>query len=60
MAFPRGVMGLSAVCDCGISFSYSLAVFNSSLLSICSSANLSLFKSFLVYVEKSLFKNKAT
>ena len=27
MAFPRGVMGLSAVCDCGISGSYSLAIF---------------------------------
>ena len=28
MAFPRGAMDLSAVCDCGISCSYSLAIFN--------------------------------
>ena len=27
MAFPRGAMGLSAVCDCGISLSYSLTIF---------------------------------
>ena len=27
MTLPRGVMGLSAVCDCGISRSYSLSVF---------------------------------
>ena len=26
VALPRGVMGLSAVCDCGISCSYSLIV----------------------------------
>ena len=57
VALPRGAMGLSAVCDCGISYSYSLAISNSSLLSICSSANLSLFKSFFVYL---YFKNKVT
>ena len=28
MALPRGVMALSAVCDCGISGSYSLTIFN--------------------------------
>ena len=27
MALPRGGMGLSAVCDCGISLSYSLTIF---------------------------------
>ena len=27
MALPRDAMGLSAVCDCGISFSYSLIFF---------------------------------
>ena len=27
VALPRGVMGLSAVCDCGISLSYSLTSF---------------------------------
>ena len=27
MALPRGAMGLSAVCDCGISWSYSLTFF---------------------------------
>ena len=27
MALPRGAMGLSAVCDCGISRSYSLTIF---------------------------------
>ena len=27
VALPRGVMGLSAVCDCGISRSYSLTIF---------------------------------
>ena len=26
MALPRGAMGLSAVCDCGISSSYSLTI----------------------------------
>ena len=26
MALPRGAMGLSAVCDCGISGSYSLTI----------------------------------
>ena len=29
---PRGVMGLSAVCDCGISLSYSLTIFHTSLI----------------------------
>ena len=28
VALPRGAMGLSAVCDCGISWSYSLTIFN--------------------------------
>ena len=28
MALPRGDMGLSAVCDCGISLSYSLTIFH--------------------------------
>ena len=28
VAFPRFAMGLSAVCDCGISRSYSLTDFN--------------------------------
>ena len=27
MALPRGALGLSAVCDCGISLSYSLTIF---------------------------------
>ena len=27
VALPRGAMGLSAVCDCGISWSYSLTIF---------------------------------
>ena len=27
-ALPRGVAGLSAVCDCGIPISYSLIIFN--------------------------------
>ena len=27
VALPRGAMGLSAVCDCGISLSYSLTIF---------------------------------
>ena len=27
MALPRGAMGLSAVCDCGISLSYSVSIF---------------------------------
>ena len=27
VALPRGVMGLSAVCDCGISRSFSLTIF---------------------------------
>ena len=27
MALPRGALGLSAVCDCGISCSYSLTIF---------------------------------
>ena len=27
VALPRGAMGLSAVCDCGISLSYSLTLF---------------------------------
>ena len=27
VALPRGAMGLSAVCDCGISRSYSLTIF---------------------------------
>ena len=27
VALPRGVMGLSAVCDCGISWSYSLFIY---------------------------------
>ena len=31
MALPRGAMGLSAVCDCGISCSYSLTIFGASL-----------------------------
>ena len=26
MALPRGAMGLNAVCDCGISSSYSLTI----------------------------------
>ena len=26
VALPRSVMGLSAVCDCGISWSYSLTI----------------------------------
>ena len=26
MALPRGTIGLSAVCDCGISWSYSLTI----------------------------------
>ena len=29
-ALPRGAMGLSAVCDCGISWSYSLTISNTS------------------------------
>ena len=28
VALPRGTMGLSAVCDCGISWSYSLTIFD--------------------------------
>ena len=28
MALPRGAMGLSAVCDCGISRSYLLTIFH--------------------------------
>ena len=28
VALPRGTMGLSAVCDCGISYSYSLIIFD--------------------------------
>ena len=28
MALPRGVMGLSALCDCGISYSSSLTIFH--------------------------------
>ena len=28
VALPRGAMGLSAVCDCGISWSYSLTIFS--------------------------------
>ena len=28
VALPRGAMGLSAVCDCGISLSYSLIIFD--------------------------------
>ena len=31
MALPRGAMGLSAVCDCGISRSYSLTIFDEGL-----------------------------
>ena len=31
MALPRGAMGLSAVCDCGISWSYSLTILVKSL-----------------------------
>ena len=27
-ALPRGATGLSAVCDCGISWSYSLTIFH--------------------------------
>ena len=27
VALPRGAMGLSAVCDCGISWSYSLTIY---------------------------------
>ena len=27
VALPRGAMGFSAVCDCGISLSYSLTIF---------------------------------
>ena len=27
VALPRGAMGLSAVCDCGISWSYPLTIF---------------------------------
>ena len=27
MALPRGDVGLSSVCDCGISWSYSLTIF---------------------------------
>ena len=27
VALPRGAMGLSVVCDCGISCSYSLTIF---------------------------------
>ena len=27
VALPRGAMGLSAVCNCGISLSYSLTIF---------------------------------
>ena len=27
MALPRGALGLSAVCDCGISRSYALTIF---------------------------------
>ena len=30
MALPRGAMGLSVVCDCGISGSYSLTIFETS------------------------------
>ena len=30
VALPRGAMGLSAVCDCGISRSYSLTILNNS------------------------------
>ena len=32
VAFPRGAMGLSAVCDCSISWSYSLTIFRVSQL----------------------------
>ena len=31
MALPRGAKGLSAVCDCGISCSYSLTIFYTTL-----------------------------
>ena len=31
MAFPRDAMGLTAVCDCGISRSYSLTIFKMNL-----------------------------
>ena len=31
VALPRGAMGLSADCDCGISWSYSLTIFKSLL-----------------------------
>ena len=30
VALPRGAMGLSAVCDCGISWSYSLTILTNS------------------------------
>ena len=31
VALPRGAMGLSAVCDCGISWSYSLTIFTANV-----------------------------
>ena len=34
MALPCGVMGLSAVCDCGISWSYTLTIFVSNIKNV--------------------------
>ena len=33
VALPRGAMGSSAACDCGISCSYSLTIFNENVTS---------------------------
>ena len=33
VALPRGALGLSAVCDCVISFTYSLTIFDEFALS---------------------------
>ena len=33
-ALPRGATGLSAVCDCGISRSYSLTIFSTGIVLI--------------------------
>ena len=35
MALPRDAMGWSAVCDCGMSWSYSLAYFTILILALC-------------------------
>ena len=41
VALPRGVTGLSAVCDCGISRSYSLSIFHCVSTSLIEGFNIS-------------------